>query len=238
MPTRFIFVLLFLPNLVFASPNAERLQTIRIQAFKVCSNLLADYNPNQHDSDPRYAERYRLALQELEQLVVQEQEPLLIQTVKNMRQPIDELERHPETNPQLYPNWINPLLEAQARLDNQAAATYASLNVTADKELSNRLNLDIERLQLLYQTRTFGSLGVYVMEVDDNTFAQLDQRIVRGFAALEQQRPDQAVELGKLKSSYEFIRPRLLKHELTWVPGGAAYYLGKVSDGLARLPAK
>lgn len=239
MPTRLLFVLLLLPNLALASLNAERLQAIRSLGFSVCSNLLVHYNPNQGDSEPRYAERYHQALQQLQQLVTLEQDPLLIQAASEMRQHINELERQPASDAALYPARINPLLEAQARLDQQAAKRYASVAPSEpNRQLLHHLTLNIERLQLLYQTRTFGSLAIYAVEVDDNTFPQLDQQILQGFAAIEHDRPQQAVELSKLKRKYEFIRPRLLKHELGWVPGSAAYYLGQVSDGLTKLDIK
>lgn len=240
MPIRLLFTLmLLLPGLASASLDAERLQTIRSQAFSTCSNLLVHYNPNQNDSDPRHAERYRQALHQLQQLVTLEQDPLLIQAASDMRQRIGELERQPASDAQLYPTWINPLLEAQARLDRQAGKRYAAIAPSEpSREVLHRLSLDIERLQLLYQTRTFGSLAVYVLEMDDNTFAQLDQQILQGFAALEHDWPQQAAELSKLKRKYDFIRPRLLSHELDWVPGGAAYYVGQVTDGLAKLDAE
>lgn len=240
MPIRLLFTLvLLLPGLASASLDAERLHSIRSQAFSVCSNLLVHYNPNQNDSDPRHAEHYRQALHQLQQLVTQEQDPLLIQAASDMHQRVGELERQPASNAQLHPTWINPLLEAQARLDRQAATRYAAIAPGEPRrEALHRLSLDIERLQLLYQTRTFGSLAVYVMAMDDNTFVQLDQQILEGFAALEQDWPQQATELSKLKRKYDFIRPRLLRHELGWVPGGAAYYLGQVTDGLAKLGAE
>jgi hypothetical protein len=240
MPIRQLFALiLLLPGLASANPDAERLQSIRSQAFSTCSSLLVHYNPNQNDSDPRHAEDYRQALNQLQQLVTQVQDPVLIQAASDMRQRIGELERQPASDAQLYPNWINPLLEAQARLDRQAAKRYAAIAPSEPhREALHRLSLDIERLQLLYQTRTFGSLAVYVMEMDDNTFVQLDQQIREGFAVLEHDWSQQAFELSKLRRKYDFIRPRLLNHQQGWVPGGAAYYLGQVTEGLARLCAE
>jgi hypothetical protein len=237
MPIRLFFaLLLLLPNLASANLDGERLQTIRSQAFSVCSNLLVHYNPHQDDSDPRHAERYRQALQQLQQLVELEQDPLLSQAASDMYQRISDLERQPASDSALYPNWINPLLEAQARLDQQAAKRYAAAAPHEQlRQVLHRLSLYIERLQLLYQTRTFGSLAVYVLEVHDNTFAQLDRQILQGFATLEHDWPQQAAKLSKLKRKYNFIRPRLLKHDQGWVPGSAAYYLGQVSDGLARI---
>lgn len=239
MPIRLFFILLLLPNLAFASPNAERLQDIRSQAFNTCSNLLVHYNPNQDNSDPRHAERYRQALQQLQRLVTLEKDPLLITFANDMRERVEALERLPTSNSELYPTFINPLLEAQARLDQQASVRYASTApIEPRRRALHQLALDVERLQLLYQTRTFGSLAVYVMTTDDTTFDQLDQHILQGFKALSQSLPQHAAELNKLIRKYDYIRPRLLKHELIWVPEIAAYYLGQVSTGLAHLDAE
>jgi hypothetical protein len=237
MPIRLFFALmLLLPGLASANLAAERLQSIRSQAFSVCNNLLVHYNPNQNDGDPRHAENYRQALQQLQQLVTQEQDPLLIQATRDMHQRIGGLERQPASNAYLYPMWINPILEVQARLDRHAAKRYVVTTPSDPRhQVLHRLGLDVARLQLLYQTRTFSSLAVYVMAMDDNTFPQLDQQIIQGFTTLEQDWQQHAAELSKLKRKYNFVRPRLLKHEQGWVPGSAAYYLGQVTAGLAQL---
>lgn len=239
MPIRLFFILLLLPHLAYSNTNAERLQAIRSQAFSTCSNLLVHYNPNRNDSDPRNAERYRQALQQLQRLVTLEKDPLLIKFAGDMRERVEDLEKQPTSSPELYPTWINPLLEAQARLDQQASMLYASAAPIEPRRLTlHKLTLDVERLQLLYQTRTFGSLGVYVMAMDETTFAHLDQQITQNFTTLKQYWPQHNVELNKLMRKYDFIRPRLLNHELIWVPGSAAYYLSQVSDGLARIDAE
>ncbi|AYC32345.1 hypothetical protein D3880_08120 [Pseudomonas cavernae] len=241
MPIRSLCLLLLLlsANLASASLPGARLQAIRSEAFSVCSNLLVYYNPNQDGSDPKHAERYRQDLQQLQQLLTEEQDPVLSTAAADMGRQIAELERQPASEAQLYPNWINPLLEAQTRLDQQAAKRYAAALPGEAQQLDlHRLSLNVERLLLLYETRTFGSLAVYVVSVDDNTFPQLDQQILQGFNELQRQWPQQVNELAKLKRKYDFIRPRLLQHDLDWVPSSAAYYLGQVTDGLAKLDAE
>lgn len=237
-PRLLVCLLVLVPTLALAAPNAERLQTIRSKAFSLCSNLLVHYNPNQDGSDPRYVERYRQDLAALQQLVTLEEDPGLLKAASDMRQRISELERQPASSAQLYPAWINPLLKAQASLDQQAAKRYASVAPSEPRLALHELSLNIERLQLLYQARTFGGLVVYVVDGDDNTFAQLDQQIQQGFSALEQSWPQHAGELGKLKGKYDYVRPRLLKNENGWVAGSAAYYLSQVADGLATLDAQ
>lgn len=232
------WALLLLPNLVFATPDAERLQTIRGMAFSVCSNLLVHYNPNQDGSDPRYVERYRKDLSRLQQLVAQEENAQLIQAAADMRQSIEELERQPASSAQLFPAWINPLLKAQANLDKEAARLYTSIAPPEPRLALHELSLNIDRLLLLYQARTFGGLVVYVVDFDDSTFIQLDQKILQGFTTLEQGLPIHAAELDKLKGKYDYVRPRLLSNEQGWVVGSAAYYLGQVADGLAGIDAE
>lgn len=232
-----VFVLTaLLSSFALATPSAERLQEIRHLAFSAASNLLVFYSPKQDGGDPRYLERYQQDLRQLKELVALEQDDALSTAVRNMEQRIAELQRQPASSAQLFPTWINPLLEEQARLDQQLADRYAAVQPAQPIRLElHRLNLNVQRLQLLYQTRVFGTLSVYLMPVDEGTFADLDRQILQGFAESERLEPVQGPELGKLKGKYEFIRPRLLQHDQKWVPGSAAYYLGQVGDGLARL---
>lgn len=231
-----ILLSVLLSSLALASPSAERLQAIRHQAFSASSNLLVYYNPNQEGRDPGYLERYRQDLRKLAELVALEQDSALSDAMRSMEQRIAGLQRQPASDAQLLPIWINPVLEAQARLDQEVANHYAAAQPTDPVRLElHRLNLNVQRLQLLYQTRIFSSIAVYVMPVDERTFADLDQQILQGFAEIERLGSVQVSELGKLRQKYDFIRPRLLQHGQKWVPGSAAYYLGQVGDGLARL---
>lgn len=233
---RMLTLFLLLPSLAYANPSAERLQAIRHLAFSTCSNLLVYYNPQQADNDPRYLGRYLRDLQGLRQQVVLAQDEDLARAADDLNRHIAELQRQPASDSSLFPIWINPMLDAQARLDRLAATRYAEIQPEDPLRLGvHRLNLNIQRLQLLYQTRTFGGLAVYVMPVSERTFTELDQEILDGFLELERLLPAPATELAGLRHKYDFIRPRLLQHEQKWVPGGAAYYLGQVGDGLARL---
>lgn len=233
---RVLLLSVLLPSLALASPSAERMQTIRHLALSASSNLLVYYNPRQADRDPRYLERYLGDLRQLKQLVALEQDASLSEVTTAMEQLISELQSQPASNAYLYPTWINPVLQAQARLDQEVANRYAAVQPENPVRLElDRLNLNIQRLHLLYQTRTFGSLAVYLLPVDEQTFPELDQEILRGFREIERLGVVQGAELDKLKRNYDFIRPRLLQHDQSWVPGSAAYYLGQVGDGLERL---
>lgn len=231
-----LIMFVLLPSLACANPSAEHLQAIRHLSFSACSNLLVYYNPNQADKDPRYLDRYLRDLQGLRQQVALAQDEDLSRAADDLDHRIAELQRQPASDSQLFPAWINPMLDAHARLDRLVATRYDEAQPEDPLRLEvHRLNLNIQRLQLLYQTRTFGGLAVYVMPVSEHTFPELDRAIIDGFLELERLLPGPATELVSLKHKYDFIRPRLLQHEQKWVSGGAAYYLGQVGDGLVRL---
>ncbi|MBV2132188.1 hypothetical protein KRX52_05170 [Pseudomonas sp. MAP12] len=234
-----LVLLLMLPGLASASLSAQRLQDIRLEAFAACSNLLAFYNPNQQAADPRHLERYRQGFHGVQQLLAGQGDAALEEAAAEMRSRLEELERVPAGQVELYPDRIIPLLKAHARLDHRAAELYAAAPPAEQRQLTlHRLSLDIERLLLLYQSRAFSMIGMYVLDVDDNTVPQLDGQIHQGFADLAAQWPGHSAELAKLKQNYDFIRPRLLQHDRAWVPGSAAYYLGQVTTRLAQLDAE
>ena len=239
MPVRLLLVLLLaLPGLASASLSSQRLQDIRLQAFAACSNLLAFYNPNQEAADPRHLERYRQGFAGLQQSLAGQGDAALEAAQAEMRRWLAELERVPAGQAEHYPERIIPLLKAHARLDQRAAELYAAAPPGEPRQLTlHRLSLDIERLLLLYQTRAFSLIGMYVLDVDDSTVPRLDGQILQGFADLKAQWPEHAAELGKLKQNYDFIRPRLLQNDRGWVPGSAAYYLGQITSRLAQFDA-
>lgn len=239
MPVRLLLVLLLmLPGLASASLSAHQLQDLRLQAFAACSNLLAFYNPNQQAADPRHLERYRQGFAGVRQLLAGQGDSDLDAAQAEMHSWLAELERVPAGQTELYPDRIIPLLKAHARLDRRAAELYAAAPPAEQRQLAlHRLSLDIERLLLLYQSRAFSLIGMYVLDVDDDTVPGLDGQILQGFADLKAQWPAHAAELARLKQNYDFIRPRLLQHDRGWVPGSAAYYLGQITTRLAEIDA-
>ncbi|MNN96595.1 hypothetical protein D3C81_2156150 [compost metagenome] len=76
---------------------------------------------------------------------------------------------------------------------------------------------------------------MYVMVVDDETVPDLDRNIINGLSELNKQWPEKSAELERLNTKYRFIRFRLLNNSRGWVPGSAAYYMGGIADGLAKL---
>lgn len=211
-----------------AAGDFDTLQQIRFQAFSVSSELLLYYNPNQDGGDPRHAAGYRQGLQRLQQLA-SDQPEVLQRDVSRLLQMVAALEAQPLAEIGLRPSWINPILEAQATLERNAAQLDGRQQGSAGQAI-DVLQLDLARLLLLYETRTFGSLAVYVMDMDDDSFVRLDRQIMAGFEQLTIGSGEHREALDGLRRKYDFIRPRLLQHGQGWVPESAFYYL----DGIGR----
>ncbi|MFA7822955.1 hypothetical protein [Aeromonas dhakensis] len=229
------FALMLFPLASFANSGPEQLFKIRYQAFAISSELLLYYNPHQGAGDPRRAEGYRRGVARLQRLVGSG--PMVLQEAASELQRLTEiLEAQPSSADQvmLRPTWINPILESQASLDREAERLYNALPDDPRRSL-HALQLDLARLLLLYQTRTFGSLGVYLTGTSDDSFVRLDQQITAGFDSLRSRYPSQASELDALRRKYDFIRPRLLDHSQVWVPESAFYYLDAIARRLDAL---
>lgn len=229
-----IFLLLMLPGLAHAQLSAAQLHAVRTQAFSVCSYLLAYYNPNQDAADVRHADSYREGMQRLQQLVRWDSN--LDRLVDEMAHSIDGLEAVPPEQPELYPGLLTPALRAQAELDLELAQRAVRISPSsAEMATMQELRLDIERSLLLYQTRAFGLLSMYVLVVDEDTVAQLDTRILQGFADVRAQHAQHRAELARLQGYYTYMRPHLFARQRAWVPSSAVYYLQQASMGLAGL---
>lgn len=217
-----------------ANDGGDQLQAVRVQGFAVVNNLMAYFNPQDGSMDPRYRDRYRVALGKLESLLADEGPKR--EAFENMKSHISELERNARDTPgYLYPHWVNPMLRGHARLDSLAAEEYQQLPREKTRELLHELNLEISRLLLIYETRTFGTLGVFVIAMEEDTITGLDQKIREGFERIGLREPVHAQALERLKDQYAFIRPRLLEHGKDWVPGITAYYMGNIAEALASL---
>lgn len=104
------------------------------------------------------------------------------------------------------------MLRGHARLNSLAAERYQQWPRQKTCELLHELNLEISRLLLIYETWTFGTLGVFVITMEEDSITGLDQKVREGFERLGLSEPVQAQALERLKDQYAFIRPHLLEH--------------------------
>ncbi|MCG4454909.1 hypothetical protein LJY18_16630 [Pseudomonas sp. MMS21-TM103] len=229
-------VLLTLSSWAHAGSSAERLHSIRIESFTACSYLILFLNPHQGGAEPLYAERYKAAFRKLQTLVSSEHETVMGEALAGMRYKTAELEGKFDLDPMMFPTWLNPILTAQAKLDSEAAKQYAVAHPADAKTLLvQQLDLDLSRLLLVYQARTFGSLNVSAMDGVENPMQHLDNRINQEFEGLSKLLPDQSVERGKLRRIYGYIRPSLLDNQRGSIPNGVAYYMEQIRSELRAL---
>ncbi|MDT4857416.1 hypothetical protein ACFW0H_21820 [Pseudomonas sp. CR3202] len=123
-------------------------------------------------------------------------------------------------------------------MDRLAEVRYTQvLHSVEPRPTIDRLSLDVQRILLYYQTSSFGALAIYLDDFKDGSPLTLDQSILNGFSELARTQPQLTDELTKLRRKYEFVRPNVLRKDLPAVPGGAAFYLSQVGDGLNELAA-
>lgn len=223
-----LLALLFMPLLACAQPSQESLLSIRYLAFNTVSHLLLHYNISSGSDDPQHAEKYRADLQRLDFSTTQALSPELHAEVRRFQSLIHDLEQQRD-QPDLYPIWINPILESQAKID--ALAQQLAQNSEGDSAVRmqlEQLTLNSQRLLLFYQTRAFGSLAVYIDDIKQGAPQTLDQAIQQDFTALRSSLPQQAKELAKLERKYNFIRRQVLQQQGEFVPDSVAYYLEQI----------
>ncbi|MBB2493551.1 hypothetical protein [Aquipseudomonas ullengensis] len=238
-PRQALLALLLCPLLAFAQGPAENLQSIRYLAFSTTSHLLLHYNATIGTADPRYAEKYRDDLQQLSAQLQQIPSPELQKAGEDLKARITDLERQTGDDVDLYPIWINPILEAQASLDAMAQKLYqASPPTDTATQRLDSLTLNTQRLLLFYQTRAFGSLAVYIDELKQGAPENLDQAIEQDFATLHGSMPGEAQELAKLQRNYHYIRRHLLQQQGEFVPDSVAFYLEQISSGSQEIASR
>jgi hypothetical protein len=226
-----LLALLFCPILACAQDAQENLLKIRYLAFSATSHLLLYYNTSTGRGDPQHAEKYRADLQRLQEHLHQVPSPALQTDGRRFQALIDDLELKRDDQKALYPIWINPILESQAKLDKlaQQLSQTAEAESAALQQLQG-LTLNSQRLLLFYQTRVFGSLAVYVDAIKQGAPNTLDQAILQDFAALHSSLPEHAKELAKLERAYNYIRHHLLQQEGEFVPESVAYYMEQIGS--------
>lgn len=227
--------LFFCPLVAFAQDQRENLLAIRYLAFDASSHLLLNFNTSNGSADPLYADKYRADLQLMNDLLSQTPSPELRAEGQRFQGLILTLEQQRE-HEHLYPIWINPILESQARIDSLAQhLSPTGEDPDGARQQLERLTLNSQRLLLYYQTRAFGSLAVYIDAIKKGAPQSLDQAIQRDFAALRATLPKQVDELAKLERKYNFIRRQVLQMQGEFVPDSVAYYLEKIGTGSQRI---
>lgn len=236
-----LLVLLTWPMLAIASEAGRNLQAIRSEAFNVCNRALLYFNPNvRHGGrDPSHAAEYRRSLKQLRGLIDSLQDTQLTAPLEIMERLLAELEHRPTSDESRYAHWLNPILQAHADLDSRADQLYGAATLAPNQALIDAISLNIAKLNLLYQTRTFGALQFFLGDDNSNDpFEELDRRIIEGFDEAEIAWPNIPDAISTSRRNYNFVRNSLLANGEHWVQASAAYYLGKTTRALNSLSAQ
>ncbi|MND76562.1 hypothetical protein SAMN05216201_11020 [Pseudomonas linyingensis] len=227
-----ILFILTLSIPAWAGPTADqRLHEIRITGFLLCSNLLVHFN--NHDAaatfDPEAKEAYRQNLTHLQKMLEDTPENMEIaNSLQRIQSAIEQLEQQPKDAHEQYSRWINPILREHGTFEKIVASAYEKAPATDPATANlNQQSLDISRMLLLYETQAFIGLGIFSIDFHEDVFQEIDQRIDARHATLLDQLPASKDELEKIRTDYNFIRPRLLHPDQKLVPRSAAIYLGR-----------
>ncbi|MNZ59309.1 hypothetical protein D3C78_773420 [compost metagenome] len=188
---------------------------------------------NNHDPsatfDPEAKAAYQQNLTHLQQMVDDLPENAEIaNSLNKIKSAIDHLEQQPKDAYEQYSRLINPILREHGVLDKAAEAAYG--NSSSEDPTTDSLHqqsLDTSRMLLLYETQAFIGLGIFSIEFHEDTFQEIDQRINSRHATLIELLPHLKSDLEKIRTDYNFIRPRLLSPGQTIVSRSAAIYLGR-----------
>ena len=217
----------------------QKVHEIRTLGFMLCSNLLVYFNNQDPKAafDPAAREAYRRNLRELDPLVAAVPgKPAIATALQALKTSIGELEKQPENARVLYTSSLNPVLHAQRDLDVAAGAAYLESGEIPPVVASlHQMSLDMSRMLLLHQGKSFDNLGIHSVELDENSFNRIDQRISSTYEGLLKLAPEIRTELNEVWRDYSFVRQRLKADDKGGVSRSASLYLGKGVDMLNML---
>lgn len=240
MPTLFkrllVLPLLLIASLTQADPqHLQQLHEFRSESFKAGTYLLIDNNLYERVREPGNREIYNAALQEMDSLLRQMNNPGELRALYNdFVTLVRELEAMPQGEEYYSLATVNRIMMAHGKLENAAAALYEAEVADSPENLValQRQSIETSRILLLYENNMFSSVGVYFLPAREGLFDELDTRISEGSSKLKQLMPEHAETFSRLDKQYNFIQPRLINHHADWVPTIAAFYLTKNTQTL------
>lgn len=230
MDLRLLFpaVLAFITSTPALADHDYRL--IRIAGYEMVSHLLVYNNPNLVNSlSDRESHRsaYSAKLNDLERLTMRLENAELAKQFTTLKSQITLLETSGSTGRDRLPNWINPILAAQTKLDTAVAARERK-EAEGNSPVSS-IMLHLARINFYYQLRTFSTLSVPRLHDAANPIATLDTEILKNFAEAEQLFPTCSKVLGSSLRDYRFIRSGLLDNRSAWIHDSVHRYTSSIS---------
>lgn len=203
----------------------------RLANTALLSDILRFYNPKFESYNPGLRATYQQRLGQLEEWSRQYSDHSIRLGIESLKKPLAELEQLPKNRAQMRPVWVNRIVETHARLDELLARSQKS-ELTDVQKYSQQLALAVATQNLIYQTATFSSINLLVVNTSSDPLSLLDSRVQDALTVLKAALADSPT-LEKLITRYQFIQPRLLGHQEKWVPSVVAFYTDSICE-LAR----
>ena len=200
----------------------------RLQALDTLSNLLMYYNPKFENHDPAIQQKYRASLMSLQQWSVTSGNTGLAARVNTLAEQITAIEAQPFEDAYLLPMWMNRAIQTHALLDQQLAGQMAELT------LEQTMAVHMAMQNLAYQTSTFSSINLLILDGRPDIMAYLDEQVQRDLQQL-QARGDRIDVFRKLDTRYQVIRARLVGEQEEWVPNLVSFYYNSMVELLGRM---
>lgn len=220
----------------------QRIHEMRSLAYLATTNLMVFYNLDATPFDPDNAKNYRDSLTQLAQIATQDSDSVVnneLRKIEALTTQLDALPRdreHVRTVAIPYQRLLNPLYQAQQRIDNDLEQRYEALarnSTDGWQQGVNALSIEHSRMMQQYAMLTFPSLAY--LNIEDPTLALIDGRIQHGFEQLERLHVKHAAELQKLAVNYTFIRKKLVNQPRPWIPVRTTFYLSRNITALSGL---
>jgi len=200
----------------------------RLQALDTLSNLLMYYNPKFENRDPAIQQKYRASLMSLQSWSLASGNKELAERVQVLAEQITAIEEQPVEDAYLLPMWINRAIQTHALLDSQLAALASKLTMV------QTLAVHMAMQNLVYQTSTFSSTNLLILDGRPDIMAYLDGQILDDLKRLHPG-ADRIDAYRKLNTRYQVIRARLVGEQEEWVPNLVSFYYNSMVDLLGQM---
>lgn len=236
---------LTLSTLLHAQTAPSELQhtyQMRSLAYSATANIMVFYNLDSTPFDPKNHKQYHQDLDQLQQLATQNGDTAVLEELAKIRELVAKLEALPQNQDYIrnvaipYRNLLNPLFEAQQRLDQALEQRYSVIARSSEDSWQqglHALSLDHSRAMQQYSMLTFTSLSY--LNLGDTSLKLISERIEEQFNQLKSQNEEKAPELKKLATNFNFIRKKLVDQPRPWIPALATFYLSKNVNALTQL---
>lgn len=214
--------------------ETQRVQEMRSLAYLAIANLMVVYNLDATPFEAENIDSYQQSFKQLQQLATTQNYSLVVaelEKIEGLSAQLEALPRDPEHIRNVYMPYqllLNPIFEAQQRIDQDLEQRYQTLAGTNGNDWQqglNALSLDHSRIMQQYAMLTF--TGLAYLNTQDPTLSLIDSRIQEQFERLKNQHPEHKSELEKLSINYNFIRKKMVGQPKPWIPARALFYLSR-----------